>query len=518
MAKPKDTGTQKTTPSPVERVPKKTAFDWDGLVSKFIPFIFIVYVVLVIWGVVRHESWADEAQSWLLVKDLSLPDMLKALPSEGHPPLWYLLLYPFAKLGFPYETAKWISGLIMIGAIYILLFKTTANKFLKISVPFSYHILYQYAVFARSYSLVVFFLMLIVWQYPRRFERPWLFALCVAALFNTHMLVFSFTLCLLLLYIADAWQARLLKGRVLAAAIFMALSGLYLIPFFAGDSTVIYFQNTVSDRFQNIDRIITYGLLPHNSSLWIGMAFLLALCLTLMTRVKALFLLVGGLAGILYIYTFRYPAVQPRHYGVLVIVLAAGFCIARFYKNNIFNLPVKDGLKYGYALLGIMFLLQIEPAVIAYRADIEQPYSDAKNLAGFITEHNMENSVIIGHERWESMAILPYLPDKIRLYDLKCERFGRHYVWDSCFMQNAKLEMSQMVRFKNSVTGQIFDPKETFGDRLTDVIMVLNYRIDLEKIPSLELLYSSEQVIYQKEMFNVYRFKKEYIDYLKNKH
>ena len=83
--------------------------------------VFFAYLFAVLLGVTGHEPWFDEAQSWLLSRDASIPQMmLMYLRYEGHPPLWYALLSAPAKLGFPYKTANVLSALSM--AIGVLLF------------------------------------------------------------------------------------------------------------------------------------------------------------------------------------------------------------------------------------------------------------------------------------------------------------------------------------------------------------------------------------------------------------
>ena len=49
-----------------------------------------------------HENWRDEAQAWLLARDLSIPELFEQMSYEGHPCLWHLLLMPLVRLGLPY--------------------------------------------------------------------------------------------------------------------------------------------------------------------------------------------------------------------------------------------------------------------------------------------------------------------------------------------------------------------------------------------------------------------------------
>src|SRR3954470_23013283 len=56
--------------------------------------------ILLGWGLVvavtmaRHEFWRDEIRALSLAMDAnSLPDLKALLENEGHPMLWYVLLY-----------------------------------------------------------------------------------------------------------------------------------------------------------------------------------------------------------------------------------------------------------------------------------------------------------------------------------------------------------------------------------------------------------------------------------------
>lgn len=44
-----------------------------------------------------HELWRDEANVWLLARDVSPIQLLKEIKYQGHPCLWYYLVMPFAK-------------------------------------------------------------------------------------------------------------------------------------------------------------------------------------------------------------------------------------------------------------------------------------------------------------------------------------------------------------------------------------------------------------------------------------
>lgn len=56
-----------------------------------------IFVASLLPRLASHAFWFDEAQAWLISRhSASLQDLLQILRFEGHPPLWYLILWPFA--------------------------------------------------------------------------------------------------------------------------------------------------------------------------------------------------------------------------------------------------------------------------------------------------------------------------------------------------------------------------------------------------------------------------------------
>lgn len=84
--------------------------NWLKVHKKII--VFTIYACITFSLLFFHESWRDEAQAWLLARDCSIPELVAAMKYEGHFLLWYFILMPFAKNGFPYITTNILSWLI----------------------------------------------------------------------------------------------------------------------------------------------------------------------------------------------------------------------------------------------------------------------------------------------------------------------------------------------------------------------------------------------------------------------
>ena len=78
--------------------------------SKKINFIILfVYLFITIFALFHHEIWRDEAQAWCLVRDLNFFEIVNNIKIEGHPCIWYLILFPLTRLHLPVESMQILS-------------------------------------------------------------------------------------------------------------------------------------------------------------------------------------------------------------------------------------------------------------------------------------------------------------------------------------------------------------------------------------------------------------------------
>lgn len=468
--------------------------------DKVLWIIFGVYAITLLFGISQHEPWRDEAQSWLVTRDNSFVDLFKVLPSEGHPPLWYLVLTPFVKAGMPYLFQNWLAGLIMIAAVYLILFKTEMHTAIKLLIPFSYFFLFEFGVFARSYCLVVFFMSAIISLYPKRFDKPWLFALCVGALFNTHMLIFSFCASLTGLYLLDAVQNKKMNKHVIGSIILMCLLGLYLFPYIGMAETASIFTPELLDPLREIGLTMSFGLMV-NENLEYGVLLFIILIIPLLTRTKPLLLALGGAAGVFYILAYKFNG-AVRHCGVLFLIMFFAYGIAKYYKDDALNF-IKLGkieMKYGYWAFAFVIFLQLKPALEKYFDDVDRVYSDSGNAAQYILDHHLENSVIAGHSAAYTCTLLPYLPGKKQMYYPEYPKYGSWYANDSFYVKKV---------WQNTDEHYVQVVKDNFKDQLDNVIFVFNHSISPKVALQMDLLYATQEpTIFPFEMFIVCKLKK----------
>ncbi|HKR28785.1 MAG TPA: hypothetical protein VJS11_15075 [Acidobacteriaceae bacterium] len=150
------------------------------------------YIALLACMIPFHEPWADEAQAWMLARSLSLSQLFGTyLRYEGHPGLWYLLLWVLVRLRISYAGMHWFTGIIAACGMAVLVLCSPFPRWMRLSLPFTFFFAYQYAVVARSYVLVplLLFSALAFWR-----RTPLIVALLLGLLANVapHAAAISF--------------------------------------------------------------------------------------------------------------------------------------------------------------------------------------------------------------------------------------------------------------------------------------------------------------------------------------
>lgn len=149
---------------------------------------YVIFIALHIFTAFFHEPWYDEAQAWLIARDASYYDILFDIPHyEGHPPLWHLILSIPAKAGLPFELS--LSAIMLIFSalwVYLIMFRSPFCGLLKLLLPFTYYVFYQYGVIARPYVLVGLALALAAMFHSSRDEKPLRYILSLLLLCAVH--------------------------------------------------------------------------------------------------------------------------------------------------------------------------------------------------------------------------------------------------------------------------------------------------------------------------------------------
>lgn len=414
--------------------------------------VTILLGVVTLNGVLHHEVWADEAQVWLLVKNLSFAGLLNHLPNEGHPPFFYMLIMPFAKLGFSIMTMKIICWFASIAGVFCILQYSPFNKFAKYALVLSAGYLYFFPVIARSYSILAFLIPLLAMLYPKKDKHPYIYALVLSLIGCTHIIMYVFVGILALYFLYDTvivpWKAlsREKKKHYLYSFFIIVISMLFvafLLLGTPGSNAAIELKSknilgsiglVLPQIFINI---VDYTVMKTYSIFALTLvAVIILVCFTFFSFVqlflqnKRIFALV--LLAILFqiaIYVFWYRAfVYPTRIAIAYLILVFGFWVVMddsdYYPKFKIDKPFWLNLS-----LGIMFTLTIFNGARYYITDLFYYYSSAKPTAEFIQKNIPENAVIAVTNDPFSLGLYYYLP-KGRLWsNLKKGKID-YVVWD----------------------------------------------------------------------------------------
>lgn len=191
--------------------------------------VFAAYVLLLLLALANHELWGDEIHSWNIARSShGLIDLLRNSRYEGHPPLWYIVLFSITRITHEPEYMKLAQAVFAMAMVFVLLFASPFPLFIRALVPFGYYFAFEYGAFSRNYAIALVLTFLLAWLLVRRPRRLnlWFYVL-VFLLANTHLL----GLLLALSFCAyHAWEERSEPGTWRRALMHLAFGGVICLP------------------------------------------------------------------------------------------------------------------------------------------------------------------------------------------------------------------------------------------------------------------------------------------------
>ena len=184
-----------TAPSPWWRIADFGVFGaWIAIVGFILPY---------------HEKWADEAQAWLIARDLPLSRIwFYELRYEGSPGLWHTILW-IAQHVFhaKYGALGYIGMVGATAGVALLIFKAPFPRYIRWPLAFTYFMVYQYAVIARPYTLLPLFAFAAA-VFFKDLQHPERLTVVLVLLANLSLHGTILAGCLSLAYLVDAWKER----------------------------------------------------------------------------------------------------------------------------------------------------------------------------------------------------------------------------------------------------------------------------------------------------------------------
>lgn len=383
--------------------------------------ILLIWLIIVILGCFYHELWRDETQVWCIVRDLNFSQIFQIARIEGHPMLWYMLIFPFAKLGLPVESMQVLSVAFVFSSLIFLFYKSPFTILQKILISFSAGMVYFLPVIARNYALIPLFLFLLAHFYNQRKEKPYVYSLLLILLSQTHVLMLGF--CLILFIIFTFEQIKTKRAFPAILLLFINFAFLFFSFYFAQGSnkTVqMYSQHefTVFSLLNDFCYIFfspafKYSALVNNI-LFYGF-ILFAMYSFFKLEKKVFFIFTAGFLYIFYIYAkVWFGGVSYQKAFVLTLILIFCMWIA---ENKPKALQVAFNFFLGLSVfLATMYLYQ----------EIKYPFSASRQTANYIKENIKAETINFLGESCTISPLSAYLPNK-KFYSIENKNYVSYF-------------------------------------------------------------------------------------------
>jgi hypothetical protein len=487
---------------------------------------FGAFTVLSLILVLNHEPWRDEAQAWLIARDSSdLLSLISLMGYEGTPALWHLILFPLAKLGFPYLSLAIVNLLIMLGAVFILLCRAPFSKWQKNLFIFGYFIFYEYNVLARNYGLLFLLLVLVASFYQKRFQKPIIYPLLLITLANTSVFGLVIALILCAFYLGELTYEKMFQRNHLIS-LSMLVSGLFIAIYqllppadlsphlgrwdwnlslvsLAKSALGIFAGALVPIPQLKVDFWNTLLISGSLKYLLGGLLYGISLGLLVKKpRAFAIYLLITvGLTGL---FVFKYPGAL-RHHGLIFVALIFSLWISQSYSEKaVLNIRLLGRLASYFTkkrFLTVLMLFQVVAASFAAYYELKYDFSAAGNVGRFLMENGYQSTHLISSYRsYAASSILPFISNS-KFYYLEYQDYGSYMVWNKRWYSANLLSTDEILE-------RLTSAKATAGEK--EVIFISNFKVSDDKYftDRYNLITCFEGTIQKDESFCLYQEKR----------
>ncbi len=373
--------------------------------------VLLAYSSVVLFTVRYHEKWADEAQAWLIARDLPLSRIwFYELRYEGSPGLWHTILW-VAQHWFhaPYAALGYIGVAFAIAGAAVLIFKAPFPWYVRWPLAFTYVMVYQYAVIARPYTLLplLCFLVAILFKDVEHPERMTV-VLVLLAMLTLHGSILA--ACFGLLYLIDAiksWRTMSdrQRNRYFICAAVMVFAFLFIFVILkptpdvgefavkrALDQATEEVQATYPTAMRKLTAVVSGAFLDFLAPSVVFLILAAAWCY--MRGLLWAYVLPVGLLLALYAKVHGYP----HHHGTVFIAAIAAFWIAWPTGDEMHSLRGRQqqAMRGMVVLLLCLFAVNIWDAAVVIQREYRFPYSGSEDAAQYLKSVGADHSTVFG--------------------------------------------------------------------------------------------------------------------------
>ncbi len=412
----------------------------------FAILITVLYSIILCIAMVNHELWRDEAQAWMIADaSNSLVDIFHHIRYEGHPFLWFAIMWPFTYFDNP-DWVKVPHFLLAISTCYLVLRYAPFPRFATVLVVFSYFFLYEYGVISRNYQLGLFGVIGFVATLPKAVKNPWwaVLFLSIAGTANVFSLILALMLGFYYLTVAytnialadnkPKYMANLLLAGGVLLAIIVA-TGISLQPPANEKFAASWYWEFDPARFKSafalfgkvficipVDKLYFWNtsIIPGNMHWWVSISLFVVIALLLVKYPKSLAWFVLFISGLILFHFVKYVGTL-RHASYLWISFLV---VIWLLTNRIGWRNLSMPLRYTFVAL---LLIQVYASAVAVAKDISYPFSGSKKTAEFVVANGYGDYDIVGHTDYVASPFTAYIRKPV-FYPMS-RTMGTYVIW-----------------------------------------------------------------------------------------
>lgn len=404
-------------------------------------YLLLIYIFLTATLAYFHEPWRDEADNWLMARDASVPTILSISPDSGTPPLWYLVLKPFATHGFPFFTQAILNLIIVWIATAFLIFQSPFSISVLACLCFSWFLSFEYSVVARNYGLGILGLFLLMGSWASNLKRitqklQFFCAWPLLCFSSVHFL----SLCPGLLCLDYLLSQKKEKGSrnlsevtwiYLWPIVLFGLSVWVLWPTGSGQMGATFIRGI---NLANWFKAMSMAIFPFFSVK--GIALVLSPFIIFkffrMTQTetkfrRSLYLMFWAVNGI-FIFKYFNPAHRFAGFNWLLLLVSATTGFLYLKRSDPFlSQKIESQIQFFFVSLALINSFDV---VTHWIKEINLPFTDAYKTARFLETSGLSKMPMACFSHEKCSSILGYFKEKTLLWYPGRDEWGTHGFWD----------------------------------------------------------------------------------------
>lgn len=414
--------------------------------------VSVIIVALAVWLAVvlltsaRHEFWRDEVRALSLARAAASPlDLYDLTKYDGHPVLWFLLLYAGRSIIDTPLVLPVMSVIIGFAGAAVFMFFSPFQLWVRLLFVFGAFSVYEYSVMARNYgiSMLLFFVSAVL--YEKRTKHPLLLAFVLALLANTNVHSAIFVCLITFVWVWDliaaqrATPSRLRESRIwlpfLIVFVGVLSCAIFTVP---RDNTILTSVRHSFDVAELTGALfqaarhpeVTFAkIVPTALPPWIVTALLYLAVLGLIRRPSLFLAALGGLIVFGVLARMVFPS-GYRHQGLfLVFLLFLYWLYLRSPRTGAMTHATRAPFRVGfYGAMLVLILVSVFEAKDLVLADIKGERSSSRAFGQFLEESEAYRDAIIVPEPDYLLESLPYYTSNL-IYLPREHRFGTTVSW-----------------------------------------------------------------------------------------